>query len=292
MTGAPTILVAGATGNVGRATSVALADRGAGVVLAGRRPDALEEAAQAIRQGRGDTPGAGSDAISTLVIDFGDLDSVDRAAAEVLDRCPTLDGLVLSVVALIQGGPTILANGHEIMFATNVLGPFRFTQLLMDRLASSDAMVVHVVAPFTRHVDWDDLESIRDHRTGVAYDRTKTMNRIIAAELARRHGDEVTSVAYHPGFVIDKDDAHLAEKWPSGFSGHFWRIMTTLVAKDPATAGEPLAELLTSTSDRSAMNGAYVKRSRPRRPDKAMRDEATGARLWDELVRLTDVADG
>jgi len=49
------------------------------------------------------------------------------SAEEALNRFPVIDGLILSAVALVQNGPNILPNGHELMFATNVMGPFLFT---------------------------------------------------------------------------------------------------------------------------------------------------------------------
>ena len=89
-------------------------------------------------------------------------------------------GLILSSGALVQNGPTILPSGHEVMFAANVMGPFLFTQLLLERMQQSGGLVLHVIAPFHREIDWDDLESITDHKTMTAYERTKTMNRMMA----------------------------------------------------------------------------------------------------------------
>ena len=67
-------------------------------------------------------------------MDISDLESVRPAAGEALYRFPAIDGLVLSVGALIQGGPHVSPNGHEVMFATNVIGPFLFTNPLLQRL--------------------------------------------------------------------------------------------------------------------------------------------------------------
>jgi len=64
--------------------------------------------------------------------------------------------------------------------------------------------------------------------------------------------------------------------------------MTVLMAKPPAVAGEPIANLMLSYRARSAINGALFKLDkRIEKPDKAMNDEASGKRLWDELVLLT-----
>ena len=196
--------------------------------------------------------------------------------------------MVLSVVALIQNGPNILPSGHEVMFATNVMGPFLFTHLLIERMQQSDGLVLHVINPSNIEIDWDDLESIKNHKTETAYERTKMMHRMIAGELARRYAGKISSVAFNPTFIIDKKDPELEKRWPTGFLGFFWRALTLLFAKSPAVAGEPIADLMLSYQDRGAINGALFKLDkRVEKPDKAMNDKELGKRLWDELVRLT-----
>ena len=77
-----TILVAGATGNIGGGAAVALAKRGARVVLLGRKPDRLEARAGAIRSALAETGIEGQEAeIATLVVDLSDMESVRRSAA-------------------------------------------------------------------------------------------------------------------------------------------------------------------------------------------------------------------
>ena len=286
------ILIAGATGNIGGGAALALAKRGAHVVLLGRKQETLETRSDSIRAGLSEEGNEFQDTdISTLAIDFSDMESVRNSAAEALDRFPVINGLVLSAVALIQNGPNMLPNGHEVMFATNVMGPFLFTQLLLERMETADGMVLHVIAPFTKDIDWDDLESLKDHKTNIAYERTKTMHRVIAGEMARRYAGKICSVAFDPAFIIDKNDPELEKRWPSGFMGFFWKVMTLLFAKPPSVAGEPIANLMLSYPDRSAINGAMFKLDkRVKKPDKAMNDEASGKRLWDELVIRTGLA--
>jgi retinol dehydrogenase-14 len=282
-----TVLVAGATGNVGGGAAVALAERGAHVVLLGRKPNTLEARANSIRTELSEAEIEAS-AIETLTIDLSDMRSVRLAATDALDRFPAIHGLVLSSVALVQNGPNILPNGHELMFATNVLGPFLFTQLLLERMQQSEALVLQVIKPSHRDIEWDDLESIQRHNTDVAYNRTKTMNRIVAAELARRYAGKISSVAFNPSFIIDKKDPALNERWPTGFMGFFWRGMTAVAAKPPSVAGEPIADLMLSHPDRQAINGALFKLDkRVTKPNKAMSDAASGQRLWHELVLIT-----
>lgn len=289
MTNRQTILIAGATGNIGGGAALALAKRGAHIVLLGRRREKLEARADAIRVALSEAQADGQDAdIATLVVDFAAMESVRRAAAEAIDRFPKIHGLVLSAGVLIQNGPSLLPNGHEAMFAANVMGPFLFTLLLLGRLEQSDGLILHVVNPSYQEIDWEDLESIRNHKTETAYERAKTMHRVIAAELARRYAGRISSVAFNPTFIIDKSDPELEKRWPTGFLGLLWKILTLLIAKPPAVAGEPIADLMLSYPDRSELNGALFKLGkRVEKPDKAMSDEALGNRLWDELVALT-----
>lgn len=292
MTHRRTVLVAGATGNIGGGAAIAMAQRGARVVLLGRKPETLAARADSIRTAAG-AGGRKDAAIETLALDFSDMDSVSEAAGDALRRFPEINGLVLSVGALVQNGPHILPSGHELMFAGNVMGPFLFTQLLRERMEAAEALILHVIAMQKGTIDWDDLESIQSHRTGVAFNRTKVMNRVVAAELARRYAGKISSVAFNPTYIIDKEDPKLAERWPSGFMGFFWRVMTLLVAKPPSVAGEPIADLVLSSTDRHAINGALFKLDkRVERPDKDMANIALGQRLWDELASITGLTPG
>jgi len=283
------ILITGATGNIGGGAALALAKRGANVVLLGRSLEKLEARADSIRSSLSEARIDYQDKdIAALVIDFSDMNSVRMSATEALTRFPAIDGLILSAVALVQNGPNILPNGHELMFATNVMGPFLFTQLLLERMRESEGLVLHVITPFYKEIDWDDLESIKNHETENAYNRTKTMNRMIAAELARRYAGTISSVAFDPTFIIDKSDPELKTRWPTGFMGFYWRVLAMLFAKPPSVAGEPIADLMLSNSNHQAINGALFKLDkRVEKPDKAMMDVEMGTRLWEKLVEMT-----
>ena len=289
-----TILIAGATGSIGGGAAVALAKRGNRVVLLGRNSNKLKVKAELLRASLNKNKiSFQEEDIDILEINFSDMESVRHAAEESLSRFPEINCLILSVGAYIQKGPNLLPSGHEVMFATNVLGPFLFTQLLIDRMQRSDGLVLHVIAPFSKEIDWNDIESIQNHRTMTAFNRTKTCNRVIAGELARRYEGKISSVAFDPTYVIDKSDPDLGKRWPSGPVGFFWHVMTILFARPPAIAGEPIADLIISHQDRRLINGALFKlNKRIGKPNKAMNDENLGKRLWKELVRKTGLGTG
>ena len=95
------------------------------------------------------------------------------------------------------------AEGLELTFATNVLGPHLLTRLLRERLiASAPARVIFVSSGgmYTRRLDVDDLQSRRGAFDGrVAYARSKRAEVVLAerwaAELA---GTGVVVHAMHP----------------------------------------------------------------------------------------------
>ena len=125
-------------------------------------------------------------------------------------------------------------------------------------------------------------------KTISAYNRAKTCERVLIAELARRFAGKITSVAFNPTFIIDKSDPELKKRWPKGFTGFIWWMSALLFSKPPVIAGEPIANLMLTVRDRSAINGALFKLDkRIKKPDKAMNDKVLGKRLWDELVLLT-----
>jgi NAD(P)-dependent dehydrogenase (short-subunit alcohol dehydrogenase family) len=97
MTTRQTILVAGATGNIGGGTAIALAKRGANVVLLGRNVDKLNAVTERVRNAvANDQDESLVPDISTLVMDLSDMGSVRQATADALDRFPEINCLVVA----------------------------------------------------------------------------------------------------------------------------------------------------------------------------------------------------
>ncbi len=98
-------------------------------------------------------------------------------------------------------------DGYEATFATNHLGPFLLTNLLLDRLQeSAPSRIVNVAS--TAHtaarkgIPFDDLQSNRRYRGMRVYGESKLANILFTLELSRRlAGSGVTANALHPGTV-------------------------------------------------------------------------------------------
>jgi NAD(P)-dependent dehydrogenase (short-subunit alcohol dehydrogenase family) len=179
-------VVTGASGGIGLETAKVLAERGAHVVLAVRN---LGRGRAAAEQMRGD--------VEVGLLDVADLSSV-RAFAETVDG---VDVLVNNAGALALPFGTS-PDGVELHLATNHLGHFALTNLLLPRL--TDRVVV-VGSPSHRHGDPDlaDLDwKRRRYRPYAAYADSKLANLLFMAELQRRltaAGSTLRVTGAHPG---------------------------------------------------------------------------------------------
>lgn len=128
-------LVTGPTSGIGRATALELAKYGT-VILVGRDPRKLEDMQKTIEQ-------KGQHAV-VVVCDLSDISSVQRAVEEVAALDLTIVGLVNNA-GIRQERATKNAQGWDMTFATNHLGPFALTEALLPYLPDG-ANVVFIVS--------------------------------------------------------------------------------------------------------------------------------------------------
>ena len=123
-----TVVVTGGNSGIGFETAAALAGMGARVLVTARNADKGRAAVAAIAQR---VDGAGQ--VQLVTFDLADFSSVRRGAAEILEQAPRLDVLVNNA-GLVLTERTETVEGLEATFATNHLGPFLLTSLLLDRV--------------------------------------------------------------------------------------------------------------------------------------------------------------
>jgi NAD(P)-dependent dehydrogenase (short-subunit alcohol dehydrogenase family) len=237
------VLVTGVTSGIGEQTALELARHGAEVVLAARSESRLDRTEADILAA---VPTA---VLHRTIIDLADLSSVRRAAAEV-SRIGPLDVLVNN--AGVMATPfSQTVDGFELQLATNHLGPFLLTGLLLPQLvASGRGRVVTVSSQahrFTRRAPLDDprVHHGRYSRWG-AYSRSKLAGLLFTFELDRRlreHGLPVTAVACHPGYSATE----LMGKGRSGRRGQVLQAVFTLVGQ-PSSMGA-LPTLMAATAE-------------------------------------------
>ena len=128
-------IITGPTSGIGRATALELAKCGT-VVLVGRDGRKLNEVQEEIERARGQAVG--------VVCDVSDIAGVRRAAVDILALDLPLAGLVNNA-GIHQAQPTRSAQGWDMTFATDHLGPFALTEALIPHLPDG-ANVVFVAS--------------------------------------------------------------------------------------------------------------------------------------------------
>ena len=201
-----TFVITGANAGLGYFTAEQLADAGAHVVLACRNPDRARAAAGAIR---GRVPGA---SVSTVPLDVADLASV-RRAAEALLELPSIDGLILNAgVVHPPRHREVSVDGNELVLATNYLGHFALTALVLPALRRTPgSRVVSLGSLISRLLDSPllDLQLESGYNRWKAYAQSKIATQVFGFELDRRlraagagGADGVQSLVAHPGYSI------------------------------------------------------------------------------------------
>ncbi|WP_326695968.1 oxidoreductase [Streptomyces sp. NBC_01754] len=284
-----TAVVTGAGSGIGFETARALARRGAHVVLAVRDVDKAAAAVSRIR----DTAAAAGPAV--LRLDLANQASVREAAKELNDRFGAID-LLINNAGVMWTPESRTADGFELQFATNHLGHFALTGLLLDALRARPGARIVTISSYLHklgRIDFDDLNA--EHRYGRyrAYNRSKLANVMFALELQRRlaeSGADTVSLAAHPGLAATGLGRHipaalrtLGRPLAPLFLQHAGTGMLAglRAATDPAARGGEFHGPLGPTGTRGPVG--------PARPGRGARDPHARGRLWAESERLTGV---
>ncbi|MCO5604252.1 hypothetical protein L7F22_058415 [Adiantum nelumboides] len=203
-----TVLITGATSGIGAEVARVLAKHGARLVIPARSLKKAELLREPLLQ---QFPEAH---IIALELDLASFASIRAFAAHFL-------GLGLPLNILINNAGVYCKSfkrsedGFELSFATNYLGHFLLTNLLMERMVKSaqesgvQGRIVNVssclhswvVAP---GIHLTSLHNPHSFKESMSYAQSKLANILHAKELARRLkecGANVTANALHPGIV-------------------------------------------------------------------------------------------
>ena len=202
-----TVLITGASGGLGAETARALASVGANVTLAARDIEKAESVAASIR----DSGVAGN--IQVTALELTSLDNVRDCAKRFLAENEVLD-ILINNAGLMGCELTRTAAGWELQLATNHIGHFLLTCLLVPALRSAaPARIVNLSSAGHRlgDVDFDDPHfETRDYDKWEAYGQSKTANILFTRELDRRLGAQgVRAIAVHPGMIMTELGRHL-----------------------------------------------------------------------------------
>ena len=282
------IVITGANSGIGLEAARVLAQRGAHLVMAVRRPDAGETAAAMIRT---ETPGA---EVAVEVCDLGSLESIADCADRIASTIGRLDVLVnnAGIMAVARG---VTADGHERQLGTNHLGHFALSGRLLPLLLGSErGRVVTISSGMHRlgRIDPENLNGDR-YRRWRAYGRSKLANLLFAYELDRRGraaGAALTSVACHPGYAATNLQSRAARE--EGRSERFWAFGHRFAQ----SASDGALPTLRAATDPYAAGGSYFgpagRRGGPAvvvRSSARSHDTAVAAQVWEASEKLTGV---
>ena len=198
-------VITGSNSGIGFEAALALARKGAELILPARTQAKADDAAARILE---QVPNA---QLHPEILDLAVLASVHAFANRVMERFPgqSLDLLINNAGVMALPTREVTGDGFERQFATNYLGPFALTALLLPsikQIAGSRVVTVSSSASKQGKIEFDNLQSERVYKPMFqAYAQSKLADLIFSLELQRRLkavGSPILSTAAHPGYAV------------------------------------------------------------------------------------------
>jgi len=270
-----TCVVTGASAGIGRATAHELARLGARVILAVRNRAKGEKVRRAMEKSTGNTE------LELATVDFARAQSIRTFVRDLATRHPKIHVLVNNA-GIWSNRRRLSPDGIELIWATNVLGYFLTTELLLPQLqAAGHARVVSVASRYAGGLDLNDVQFEKRLWEGrSAYSQSKQANRMWTWALSRRlEGTGVTANALHPGFVSTE-----IFKKGGGVLAFALAVVAKLRARRPAE-GADTAVWLSASPQVEGQSGLFWV-DRQEHPCR-FRDEAAEEELWRICQRMS-----
>jgi len=277
-------IVTGANSGIGYEMARALACKEATVILACRNKDKGEAAVRQIAQ---EYPEAKAE---LMQLDLSDLASV-RCFADEFASCYDRLDIIINNAGIMRTPFGKTADDFELQFATNHLGHFALTGLLLDIIIRTpQARVITVSSGGHRfgEINFDNLNGEKDYNAGGAYSQSKLANLLFTYELQRRFEDagvDTIAVAAHPGWTVTNLQVH-------------WRMLQVLnpfIGQKPEMGALPALyaaiALDVQGGDYYGPQGWQELRGYPTkvRSSDSSYDTAVAAKLWTVSEDLTGV---
>lgn len=273
-------IVTGANSGIGYETALALAEKGATVIMACRN---LHKANIAKKNIQKVVPTANLDIIQ---LDLAKQSSVHQFVAEFKQKYDQLD-LLINNAGVMAPPYQVTDDGFELQLAANHLGHFTLTGLVLDLLAHTpQSRVVNVSSNAHKFgkINFEDINSSEAYARWSAYGQSKLANILFTVELNKqfsKYGLDIIATAAHPGWT--------ATNLQNGIS----RFMNRFFAQDTPMGALPTlfaaTEPSTQANDYIGPSGFMEMRGYPTRvePTQAAQDEAIADRLWQVSEALT-----
>ncbi|RLN22793.1 short-chain dehydrogenase TIC 32, chloroplastic-like [Panicum miliaceum] len=190
-----TVIITGGASGIGLETSRVFALRGAHVIIAARNTEAASEARKTIME---NNPAA---RIDVLKLDLSSLKSV-RDFADQFNSMKLPLNVLINNAGVMFCPFQLSKDGVEMQFATNHIGHFLLTNLLLDNMkatAKSTGIEGRIVIlssvahthTYPKGIDFDRINDEKRYNDKMAYGQSKLANLLHANELSRRLKDRI-----------------------------------------------------------------------------------------------------
>ena len=273
-------VVTGSNSGIGKETALALAGKGATVVMAVRSREKGEATIQEILK---EIPDASLD---LMICDVSSRKSIEDFVEEFTGKYSRLEVLVNNAGAEF-GRRQTTRDGFESSFAVNYLGPFLLTQKLLPTLSRSiPSRIINLSSGLHKqgHVDFNDLQSEKRYAGMKAYSNAKLMVLLWTYELSRRlQGSGVSVNAVQPGFAA----TNLGRN-----SGNLMQSVMFSLVRPMQTTAKKAAETsvyVASSPEVEGITGKCFAGSKEVASSPESYDVEEQKRLWDITVRMLNL---
>lgn len=285
-----TAIVTGGSSGIGRETARVLALRGAHVVIGVRNMAAGKQVQEAIVK---EIPTAKVDAME---LDLSSMASVRKFAFEYNSSGQSLNLLINN--AGIMMTPFMLSKDNiELQFATNHLGHFLLTHLLLDNIkktankSKKEGRIVNLSSEahkfaYPEGICFDKINDEKKYNKYQAYGQSKLANILHANELTRHlkeEGAEITANSLHPGVISTNLFRHVFT--PPKFAEGFVSKLSSFLMKN-VQQGAATTCYVALHPQVKGVSGEYFSDSNLAKTTKLAKDMDLAKRLWDFSIDL------
>jgi NAD(P)-dependent dehydrogenase (short-subunit alcohol dehydrogenase family) len=299
-------LITGANSGLGYQTALALAAKGAHVLLACRDKTKGDVALARLRA---QVPTASAEAV---LLDLASLESICAFGAAELGLGNSIDLLINNAGVMAPKQRQETKDGFELQFGTNVVGHFALTAVLLPALVRAAAanktqrprvVTLASIAHKRGRLNFDDLQSKQSYKPMEAYGQSKLADLMLAFELDRRLRaagppiSSVMSVAAHPG--VANTNLLLAVELPPAERA-VRRVVGAVIGSLLNTDAEGALPTLFAATSPDVVDGGYYgpqgfqemrgDNVGPAKVAVQALDLLAASRLWKECERLTGIS--
>ncbi|XP_023668062.1 retinol dehydrogenase 11 [Paramormyrops kingsleyae] len=269
-----TVLITGGNSGIGKETAVALALRGARVIIACRDP---ERAAKAVREIKMRSHNMN---VLHMHLDLANLRAIREFCKAFLQKEKRLDILINNA-----GMPSVLDwtdDNFSMCFGVNHLGHFLLTNLLLGRLKeSAPSRIITLTCSNYKYQKLDFQDLNYNLLPFFTYCRSKLANIYFTQELARlMEGKGVTAYSVHPGYV--------SSAWTCHYSILFRMLMQVVMFMFfvPCELGAQTVVHCAVADGVTQHSGCYFSDCRPAALRPFAKDPSVAKKLWEASERL------